>query len=141
MSSLEFENPTNGRTGMNGVLVIVPIWNASHLVLPFQVHHLVGHAHKVTCVRLCDKEKGVITGSADRSLKVWDISRQTYRQITTFRHSSTANSVDVGMDSSIAVSGHLDGGVRFWDVRSGDRTLDISGRCPGRSYTLCERFC
>lgn len=128
MSSLEFENPTNGK---NGDKLILRIFDASHLGSLFQVHHLVGHAHKVTCVRLCDKEKGVITGSADRSLKVWDISRQTYRQITTFRHSSTANSVDVGMDSSIAVSGHLDGGVRFWDVRSGDRTLDISGTCLG----------
>lgn len=97
----------------------------------FQVHHLVGHAHKITCVRLFDNEKGVITGSADRSLKVWDISRQTYRQTATFRHSSTANCIDVGIDSSIAVTGHLDGGIRFWDVRTGDRTADISGKSIG----------
>lgn len=92
-----------------------------------QIHHLVGHAHKVTCVRLFDNEKGVITGSADRSINVWDIARQTYRQRVTLTHSSTANTVDVGIDSTIAVTGHLDGGIRFWDVRSSARTADISG--------------
>lgn len=35
------------------------------------------------------------------------------------------------MDSSIAVTGHLDGGIRFWDVRTGDRTADISGLHEG----------
>ena len=68
----------------------------------------------------------MITGSADRSLKLWDISRKTYRQTTTFRHSSTAHCVDVSSDSSTAVSGHLDGGLRFWDIRTGDRTAEIA---------------
>jgi autophagy-related protein 16 len=89
---------------------------------------LVGHSHKITCVRLFNDGKGVITGSADRSLIVWDISRQTYRQTGTFRHSSTANTVDVGIDSTIAVTGHLDGGIRFWDIHSGDRSADIPGK-------------
>jgi autophagy-related protein 16 len=94
--------------------------------LPPKIHHLVGHAHKITCVRLFGGERAVITGSADRSLKVWDISLKTYRQTTTLRHSSTASCVDVGIDSFAAVSGHLDGGLRFWDVRTGERTADIS---------------
>jgi len=82
----------------------------------------------VTCVRLFDEGKGVITGSADRTLKVWDISRQTYRQTSTFRHGSTANNVDVGIDSTSATTGHLDGGVRFWDIPTGDQRADISGK-------------
>jgi autophagy-related protein 16 len=98
-------------------------------LLVLQVHHLVGHAHKITCVRLFGGERAVITGSADRSLKVWDISQKTYRQTTTLRHSSTSNCVDVGSDSFTAVSGHLDGGLRFWDLRTGERTADVSGTC------------
>ena len=94
-------------------------------LISIQIHHLVGHAHKITCIRLFGGERAVISGSADRSLKVWDISRTTYRQTVTLRHSSTANAVDVGGDSFTAVSGHLDGGVRFWDVRTGERTADI----------------
>jgi autophagy-related protein 16 len=46
-------------------------------------------------------------------------------QTTTFRHSSTANCSDVSGETQSVVTGHLDGGLRFWDVRSGDRILDI----------------
>ena len=69
----------------------------------------------------------MLTASADRSLKVWDISRQTYKQTTTLTHGSTANCVDVGSDSCSAASGHLDGGVRFWDLRAGVCTSEIAG--------------
>lgn len=71
----------------------------------------------------------VISGSADRSLKVWDISRKTYRQSSTLRHSSTSTCVDVASDATNVVSGHMDGGIRFWDLRSGERTADASGTC------------
>jgi autophagy-related protein 16 len=110
------------------------VWN---LRTQRMIHHLVGHAHKVTCVRLFANEHAVVTGSADRSLKVWDISHKTYRQTTTLRHSSTSNCVDVGTDSQTAVSGHLDGGLRFWDLRSGERTEDISGLHEG-AITSCQ---
>jgi len=89
------------------------------------IHQLAGHSTKVTCVRLLNNEKGVITGSADRSIKVWDISRSTYKQTTTFRHSSTSNCMDVSLDSLTVFSGHMDGGIRLWDVRSGKRVLDV----------------
>ena len=128
MPCLEYENGSNGMQS----LIVFLVQNAGHIQLticrisPLQIHHLVGHAHKVTCVRLFGSEHGVISGSADRSLKVWDISRQTYRQTNTLRHSSTSNCVDVGIDGFTAVSGHLDGGLRFWDIRTGERTADIS---------------
>jgi WD40 repeat protein len=96
----------------------------------------VGHQHKITCVRLFNNEKNVITGSADRSLKVWDIARKTYRQTVTLRHSSTANCVDV--ESETAVTGHHDGGLRFWDLKSGDRTENISGT-RDRSHVVAVR--
>lgn len=100
------------------------IWN---LQTERMIHHLVGHQHKITCVRFVNAGKGVITGSADRSLKCWDISRKTYRQTVTLRHSSTSSCVDVACDSLTAVSGHMDGGIRFWDLQTGERTADISG--------------
>ena len=64
-------------------------------------------------------------------MKVWDISRQTYRQTTTLRHSSTSNCIDTGIDSNVAASAHLDGGIRFWDMRTGERTLDVPGKSIG----------
>ncbi|KAL7444301.1 hypothetical protein ACHAXH_007124 [Discostella pseudostelligera] len=89
------------------------------------IHQLAGHSQKITCVRLFPGEKSIVTGSADRSIRVWDISRHVYTQTTTFRHSSTSNCCDVSYETHTVVSGHLDGGIRFWDARSGDRVLDI----------------
>ena len=100
------------------------VWN---LNTQRMIHQLAGHAHKIMCVRLIGGEKAILTGSADRSLKVWDITRSTYRQTTTLRHSSTTYCLDVGTDSFTAVSGHMDGGLRFWDLRTVERTADISG--------------
>jgi len=84
------------------------VWNTRTERL---IHQLAGHVHKITCVRLYNNEKAVLTGSADRSLRVWDINRRTYRQTLTLRHSSTTNCIDVPPGSITAASGHLDGGV------------------------------
>ncbi|KAL7551551.1 hypothetical protein ACHAWF_014738 [Thalassiosira exigua] len=89
------------------------------------IHQLAGHSQKITCVRMFPGEKSIITGSADRSLRIWDISRHIYTQTTTFRHSSTTNCSDVSCETQSVVSGHLDGGMRCWDIRGGDRVLDI----------------
>jgi autophagy-related protein 16-1 len=69
----------------------------------------------------------VITGSTDHTLRVWDISRKTYRQETTLKHNSTATCVDVASDVTTVVTGHMDGGLRFWDLRSSEQTADASG--------------
>jgi autophagy-related protein 16 len=73
------------------------------------IHQLAGHSQKITCVRLFPCHKYIITGSADRSMRLWDISRHIYTQTTTFRHSSTSNCIDVSSETNSAVSGHLDG--------------------------------
>lgn len=89
------------------------------------VHQLVGHGNKITSVRFFDGEKGILSASADRRLKVWDISKQTYRQIKSIRLNSTANAIDVGFDSYTVVTGHVDGGIGLWDIRTGQRTAEI----------------
>jgi autophagy-related protein 16-1 len=35
--------------------------------------------------------------------------------------------VDVASDGMSAISGHMDGGLRLWDLKTGERTGDISG--------------
>lgn len=91
----------------------------------------------MTCVRFSEDGHSVFSGSADRSIKVWDIRARTYRQTVTLRHSSTCNCIDVGSNGVDLVSGHHDGGLRFWDVRSGERTMDIPGRL---GCDVCHSF-
>ena len=89
------------------------------------VHQLVGHTNKITCVRFLVGGQGVVTASKDRQIKVWDISKQTYRQTTNIVLDSTANSVDVASDSYTLVSGHTNGSLRFWDIRTGEKNAEI----------------
>mmetsp|Transcript_10927 Transcript_10927/g.20412 ORF Transcript_10927/g.20412 Transcript_10927/m.20412 type:complete len:560 (+) Transcript_10927:151-1830(+) len=100
------------------------VWNARNQRL---VHQLVGHSQKVTSARLFKgNSSAVLTASSDRSMKVWDITRHTYRQTVTLKHGSTPLCLDMSYDGVSALSGHLDGGIRFWDVRSGERTAEVS---------------
>ena len=73
------------------------------------IHQLAGHSQKITCVRLLPGEKSIVTASADRSIRVWDISRHVYTQTTTFRHSSTSNCCDISYETHALITGHLDG--------------------------------
>jgi len=94
------------------------------------IHHLVGHTGTVNCVRLFAESKAVITGSSDRTLKVWDISRNTYKQTVSFYYASSPNCIDVGSDWLTAISGHADGYLQCWDT--------ISGRSLGGMAKLHE---
>ena len=126
---MEFKDRPDGKLCWSTVEMpqLAIVSKVGYLRSLLQLHHLVGHQHKITAVRFCGSGEAIVTASADRSLKVWDISRTTYKQLVTLRHGSTANCVDVGSDSFSAVSGHLDGGLRCWDLRTGDRSSDFTG--------------
>ena len=95
------------------------------------VHQLTGHGHKVNCCKFAGKGgRHVLTGSADRSLKLWDISRSTFSITKTMRHGSIINCLNVNNNNS--VSGHVDGGVRFWDLSSGQRTAEMNNLHVGQ---------
>ena len=89
------------------------------------VHHLVGHANKITSLRFFGGERGIVTAAADRQIKVWDISRQTYRQTATMHLTCTANSIDTTFDAHTLGSGHTDGGLQFWHMQTGQRSTDL----------------
>lgn len=110
----------------------VRVWNIKSQRM---VHQLVGHANKITSVRFLGTAKGIVTASADRQMIVWDISKQTYRQTTNISLNSTANSIDVADDSYTVVSGHVDGGLRLWDIRTAQKSAEIES-----AYTIWDKL-
>mmetsp|Transcript_9991 Transcript_9991/g.21127 ORF Transcript_9991/g.21127 Transcript_9991/m.21127 type:complete len:620 (-) Transcript_9991:869-2728(-) len=89
------------------------------------LHQLVGHTNVITCVRFVSGGRGIVTASKDRQIKVWNISKQTYQQSVNIVLNSSANSIDIENNSYTIVSGHTDGGLRFWDIRTGQRNAEI----------------
>nr|AWV66630.1 autophagy-related protein 16 [Brachionus rotundiformis] len=76
-------------------------------------HTLTGHTNKVLSGKFLGVMK-VVTGSYDRTLKVWDLMQKAC--IKTLFAGSSCNDL-VTLDSQSIISGHLDKKIRFWDIR------------------------
>jgi len=82
----------------------------------------IGHSAPVTSVDFSPCGRYVLSGSKDKTIKLWDIA--TGREIRTFRgHSDVVSSVKFLPDGRHVVSSSWDGSVRLWDVTSG---LEVS---------------
>ena len=108
---------------------------------PRPLHQLLSHAQPVTSCKFLTFGKNIITCSQDRTFKLWDIARTNYTLLKTTRDTSIFHSLDVSNPAggtSVAVSamtGHADGGVRFWDVRTGGKTAEIGKGLHDRAVT------
>jgi autophagy-related protein 16-1 len=61
----------------------------------------------------------IVTGSHDRTLKVWDLRSKACIE-TKFAGSSCNDLVTTDGSGSTIISGHFDKKIRFWDTRSAD---------------------
>ena len=81
--------------------------------------------------------KRLATGSADRTVKLWDAA--TGQELLTLKgHSARVRSVAFSPDGKRLATGSLDGTVKLWDAATGQELLtlkghsDRSGRWPSR---------
>ncbi|XP_065177508.1 autophagy-related protein 16-1-like [Sycon ciliatum] len=80
-------------------------------------HSLTGHSNKVTSSKFLGGAGKVISGSADRTLKVWDLRNKACIR-TIFAGSACHDIVIADSMGAAVVSGHFDKKIRFWDIRS-----------------------
>ncbi|XP_073952407.1 autophagy-related 16 isoform X2 [Choristoneura fumiferana] len=79
-------------------------------------HTLTGHSGKVMAAKFLG-EPTVITGSHDRTLKIWDLRSKKCTE-TKFAGSSCNDLVTSDGAGSTIISGHYDKRIRFWDIRT-----------------------
>jgi WD40 repeat protein len=85
-----------------------------------------GHSDWVNSVTFSPDGKQAISGSNDKTIKLWDIV--SGRVIRTFSgHSDRVNSVTFSPDGRQAVSGSDDKTIKLWDVASGSVIRTFSG--------------
>ena len=85
------------------------------------VRTLAGHAGSVRAVAISPDGQHAVSASADRSLKVWDLS--SGRELRTLTgHSDSVNAVVVTSDGQRAVSASEDNMLRVWELE-GEREL------------------
>uniref|UniRef100_A0A6I8S4P7 Autophagy related 16 like 1 n=1 Tax=Xenopus tropicalis TaxID=8364 RepID=A0A6I8S4P7_XENTR len=107
-------------------------------------HTLTGHSGKVLSAKFLLDNARIVSGSHDRTLKLWDLRSKVC--IKTVFAGSSCN--DIVCTEQCVMSGHFDKKIRFWDIRTECivRELELQGRItaldlnPERTQLLsCSR--
>ncbi|KAM8905058.1 ATG16 autophagy related 16-like 2 isoform 2-T2 [Spinachia spinachia] len=74
---------------------------------------LTGHRRKVTAARFSGCLHHVVTGSEDRSIRMWDLQRAACVEVLEVSSSCS----DLVCSENSVISGHFDSRIRVWDTR------------------------
>jgi WD40 repeat protein len=86
----------------------------------------MGHGHGVTSFAFSQDGKTLVTGSKDRTLKLWNVA--TGRELRTLvGHMESVTSVAFSPDGKTVVSGSEDHTLRLWDVVTGRELRAFNG--------------
>ncbi len=81
----------------------------------------------VTNVAISNDSKFIVSGSDDKSIKIWDWDRQEDNLLNTLSaHDDSVNSVSISNDGSILVSGSDDKTVKIWCRETGKLRISIN---------------
>ncbi|MCL2480577.1 MAG: WD40 repeat domain-containing protein [Spirochaetaceae bacterium] len=93
-----------------------------------EIKTFTGHRDSVTSVAFSPDGKQIISGSNDRTIKLWDTG--TGHEIRTFSgHMGVVSSVAFSPDGKQILSGAMDSATKLWDISTGReiRTFSSSG--------------
>ena len=86
----------------------------------------IGHLDSVTCIAISPNGKILVTGSADLSIKLWNL--QTGALIKTlYGHSDRVASVAISVDGSRLVSSSIDDEIILWNLQTAEMLRTLSG--------------
>ncbi|KAE8154321.1 quinon protein alcohol dehydrogenase-like superfamily [Aspergillus avenaceus] len=78
------------------------------------------HTDRVFSVAFSQDGKFIVSGSGDKSVKIWDTNTQDWSCIHTLNHGGRVRSVAFSPDGNYIASGSSDGTVKIWDTNTPD---------------------
>ena len=111
--ALSYWNNTIAVGSVGGDIIILDTITGSQMAI------LSGHTNAVICLTFLSDGKSLISGSNDKTVKLWDI--QTGGVVKTFYgHSDGVLSVSISADHTRIASGSWDQTVCLWDIQTGE---------------------
>ncbi len=98
------------------------------------VRRFTGHEDAVSMACFSPDGKRILSGSADRTMRLWDTA--TGRCLSVFEHKLGLGAVALAPDGRWAVSGDQNWTVHLWDLESGQRLREFKGH-SGPIHDLC----
>ncbi|OBQ32840.1 MAG: hypothetical protein AN485_20395, partial [Anabaena sp. MDT14b] len=90
------------------------------------IRTLKGHSSSVYAIAVTPDGKTVISGSADDTIKIWDLGTGT-EKFTLEGHSNSVNAIAVTPDGKTVISGSRDNTIKIWDLGTGQEKFTLEG--------------
>jgi WD40 repeat protein len=104
----------------------VPDEQKAKLLFQPQLVVQLGHGSSIKSVAFSPDERFVLTGSADKTAKLWDV--QTGLEIRVFKgHTGDVNSVAFSADGRAVLTASDDHTAKLWDARTGQELKTFEG--------------
>src|SRR5262249_46970844 len=83
-----------------------------------ELRRFVGHTQSVTSVRFDPSGRWAVSGSMDKTVRVWDVATGANLHVLT-GHGAGVTGVALAPDGRHVLSGSMDKTVRWWDLAAG----------------------
>ncbi|MDB9401939.1 hypothetical protein PN459_18455, partial [Microcystis aeruginosa CS-567/02-A1] len=90
------------------------------------IRTLTGHSDSVNAIALTPDGKTVISGSRDKTIKIWDVETGA-EKFTLTGHSYSVNAIALTPDGKTVISGSYDKTIKIWDVVTGAEKFTLTG--------------
>jgi WD40 repeat protein len=121
--TMEFghKNQVLASGGTDSVLYVWDYWYGE------LYHAFKGHKGKINCIAFMPKMTHVLTGSADSTVKMWNLSN--FEETATFEYSSPVKHIKVSKTGKYFFVMEADADIHVYSIESGNRLYYLKGDC------------